>query len=170
MLDDLILTCLNFNKDLKLKTFHSSDPITFNDLAYPNYINTTMRFSIAITLASLGIATFASAAPTSNDIPNSVLPDGMPNPNKDELRGIELRAQGTLPNSPPQPTISKEGIISLQLIAFAELFEVAFFSELLNNITTNVPGFEIHNPDDRDFALRSLTAILAVGSPLLFRR
>lgn len=56
--------------------------------------------------------------------------------------------------------------MALQLIAFNELFEIAFFSELLSNVTNNVPGFEIPNADDRDFALRSLTAILAVGTPL----
>ncbi|PIG88581.1 sexual development protein (LsdA) [Aspergillus arachidicola] len=66
------------------------------------------------------------------DIP---LPDGMPNPSEEQLKKIQLRAHGTLPNTPLPSKISKEGITNLQLIAFNELFEVAFYNELLLNIT-----------------------------------
>ncbi|RJE22891.1 sexual development protein [Aspergillus sclerotialis] len=118
-----------------------------------------MRFSIA-TSAFLGLASFILIS-TVQSVPASVLPDGMPNPNKDESKRIELKSQGTLPNGPPPPKVSKEGIVTLQLIAFNELFEIAFFSELLTNVTNKVPGFDIPNAGERDFVLKSLTAILA---------
>ncbi|KAE8345466.1 hypothetical protein BDV24DRAFT_148075 [Aspergillus arachidicola] len=82
------------------------------------------------------------------DIP---LPDGMPNPSEEQLKKIQLRAHGTLPNTPLPSKISKEGITNLQLIAFNELFEVAFYNELLLNITKK----------KRDFIIESLVAILA---------
>lgn len=85
------------------------------------------------------------------------------------MKQIELRAQGTLPNGPPPPKVSKEGITTLQLIAFNELFEVAFFGELLANVTKKVHGFDIPNPKERDFVLKSLTAILAVWAPFLLK-
>ncbi|OOO07672.1 hypothetical protein OAory_01041720 [Aspergillus oryzae] len=92
------------------------------------------------------------------DIP---LPDGMPNPSEEQLKKIQLRAHGTLPNTPLPSKISKDGITNLQLIAFNELFEVAFYNELLLNITKNVPGYKIPNPKKRDFIVESLVAILA---------
>ncbi|KAE8370952.1 hypothetical protein BDV27DRAFT_165084 [Aspergillus caelatus] len=92
------------------------------------------------------------------DIP---LPDGMPNPSEEQLKKIQLRAHGTLPNTPLPSKISKDGIANLQLIAFNELFEVAFFNELLLNITKSVPGYLIPNPKKRDFIIESLVAILA---------
>ena len=125
-----------------------------------------MRFSAA-TSVLLGLASFILTR-TVQSVPVSVLPDGMPNPNQDELKRIELKSQGTLPNGSPPPKVSKEGIVTLQLIAFNELFEVAFFSELLTNVTKKVRGFDIPNANERDFVLKSLTAILAVCALLLY--
>lgn len=52
--------------------------------------------------------------------------------------------------------------MSLGFIAFNELFEVAFFSELIQNITLNKPGFTAEDiPIDRDLALRTLKVVLA---------
>ncbi|KAJ9203722.1 hypothetical protein DTO164E3_22 [Paecilomyces variotii] len=92
------------------------------------------------------------------------LPDGMPNPSEEQIEDIERRARGTLPNTPPPSTISPEGIVSLQLIAFNELFEVAYFNELLLNVTNNVPGYEISDPDEREFVIKILTAVEAQES------
>lgn len=50
----------------------------------------------------------------------------------------------------------------MKLIAFNELFEVAYFNDLLLNVTNNVPGYEIENADERKFVIKVLTAVLAV--------
>ncbi|TAQ90225.1 hypothetical protein B7494_g1499 [Chlorociboria aeruginascens] len=107
------------------------------------------------TLSSL--STFISAAPL------FPLPNGFPlvaNPSQ-ELTSIQIQAHGSLPNGSPPPKISADSLTSLQLIAFNELSEVAFFSELITNITNNVEGFQFSNSSTRDTILRSLTAIVA---------
>lgn len=114
----------------------------------------------AVAVWSLTSAIYA--APLKSARASSELPDGMPNPSPAELKRIEENAHGTLPNGPPPPVISDLGIANLQLIAFNELFEVAFFNELVINITTNVEGYRFSNDSDCDFVLRSLRAILAV--------
>ncbi|KAJ5689931.1 hypothetical protein N7462_004323 [Penicillium macrosclerotiorum] len=89
------------------------------------------------------------------------LPDGMPFPSPSELKLIEKKAHGTLPNGPPPPVISQDGIINLKLIAFNELFEVAFFNELITNITEGVEGYRFTDTEDQHLVLESLKAILA---------
>lgn len=54
-----------------------------------------------------------------------------------------------------------DDLTSFQFIAFNELFEVAFFTDLLFNVTNNVYGFEIHDPEKRDSVIAALTAIQA---------
>ncbi|KAJ5587597.1 uncharacterized protein N7459_003362 [Penicillium hispanicum] len=112
-------------------------------------------------VAVLSLASAIAAAPLKTVRASSELPDGMPNPSPSELKKIEENAHGTLPNGPPPPVISDLGIVNLQLIAFNELFEVAFFNELLVNITKNVEGYRFSNDSDRDLILRSFRAILA---------
>lgn len=46
-----------------------------------------------------------------------------------------------------------------ELIAFNELFEVAFFTSLIQNITNDVPGFEIGNAGVKKFVLDALVAV-----------
>jgi hypothetical protein len=96
------------------------------------------------------------------------LADGFPEPSNSQLLIIEDLAHGTLPDgSPPPPgSISQDGITNLQLIEFNENFEVAFFSSLLFNVTTNVAGFEITDKTERDFVLEVLVAVLAVCTPV----
>ncbi|KAJ5107351.1 hypothetical protein N7456_004026 [Penicillium angulare] len=89
------------------------------------------------------------------------LPDGLPYPSPSELSLIEQAAHGTLPNGPVPPVISNKGITNLKLIAFNELFEVAFFHDLLTNITENVEGYRFTDQGDRDFVSRALAAIVA---------
>jgi hypothetical protein len=109
------------------------------------------------------------AAPHRPGHNESQLPDNLPFPSPGQLRDIERRAHGTLPNTPPPNNISQQGIVNLQWIAFNENFEVAFFNSLLHNVTNNVTGYEIpdeedeEDADDRDMVIRSLTAILAVS-------
>ena len=86
----------------------------------------------------------------------------MPNPSPSELEQIELNAHGTLPNTPPPKGISALGITNLKLIAFNELFEVAFFHQLITNITEGVMGYRFSDEDDYNFVLNGLKVILAV--------
>ena len=78
---------------------------------------------------------------------------------------IEEKAHGTIPNKPLPSSISQEGITSFKLIAFNELFEVAFFTQLLHNITNNVPGYEFSSESDREYATRVIRTIQGVSVP-----
>jgi hypothetical protein len=108
--------------------------------------------------AFLGLSTLVSAAPFSFP-----LADGFPKPNASEINSFEKLARGSLSNAPPPPSISQDGITNLKLIAFNELFEVAFFTELLSNITDNACGYSIHDPVERKFVIEAITAVLAVS-------
>ncbi|KAJ5355914.1 hypothetical protein N7517_010523 [Penicillium concentricum] len=116
-----------------------------------------MRFHIA---ALLGVAHLTFAAPFLN-VSTHPLADGMPNPSPSELETIELNAHGTLPNGPPPAGISEGGITNLKLIAFNELFEVAFFDQLITNITDKILGYRFSDEDDYTFVLNGLKVILA---------
>jgi Ferritin-like domain len=104
------------------------------------------------------LSTIASAAPFSFPLSN-----GFPkvaNPSS-QLTGIEQQAHGTLPNGPPPPSITADTETSLELIAFNELFEVAYFTELLANVTNNVPGYQIADSNERNSVITALTAVQA---------
>jgi hypothetical protein len=131
--------------------------------------------TLSSVVALLGVTSFVSAASVnlkrgSTLIDRAVppLPDGMPNPNQEQLEDIQHRARGTLPNTPAPSKISPEGIVSLQLIAFNELFEVAYFNDLLLNVTGNVEGYQISDPDEREFVIKVLTVVVAVCHSALF--
>jgi hypothetical protein len=123
-----------------------------------------MFSSLAKTL--VGATLFASVLSAPAPSATSAAPDGFPSPNTQQLLKIEQIAQGTLPNGPPPPpnALDANAIKNFQLINLNENFEVAYFRSLVNNITSNVPGFEINDPRGKDFVLRSLEAVLAVSS------
>jgi hypothetical protein len=79
------------------------------------------------------------------------------------LDNIERIAHGRIPAASAPLNISSEGIKSLQLIAFNELFEIAFFSSLISNISSDEPGFIVRDERRRDGILRTLRRILAVS-------
>ncbi|KAJ5656098.1 hypothetical protein N7507_008048 [Penicillium longicatenatum] len=114
----------------------------------------------AVTLLEVASSVFAAPAKGPRAIQRE-LPDGLPKPSPSELSLIEQAARGTLPNAPPPAVISNKGITNLKLIAFNELFEVAFFHELLTNVTENVDGYRFTDQADRDFVIGALKAILA---------
>lgn len=122
-----------------------------------------MRFLRSIIVALPGITFLVAAAPAVSGEPQ--YPDGFPNPNPEQLKRIEHQARGMLPNGPLPSKISQEGILSLKWIAFNEIFEAAYFTELLRNVTNNVPGYRIEDKRDHNHAVRSLTAIRAVWPP-----
>ncbi|KAF2011128.1 late sexual development protein [Aaosphaeria arxii CBS 175.79] len=110
-------------------------------------------------LSFAAFAAFVSAYPTAESDSVFPLPDGFPNPSDEQLLSIEKAAFGTLPNGPPPSQISNEGITNLKLIAFNELFEVDFFTQLISNITNKVSGYDLG--DGQDYILSSLQAIVA---------
>src|SRR5271163_1266417 len=119
-----------------------------------------MHSKIAIA-AGLSCLSVVSAAPFSFPLSN-----GFPtvaNPS-DALTAIELAAQGSLPNGAPPKSVNSDTLTSLKLIAFNELAEVAFFTELIYNITNQVEGYHRHDIGDDaavTFVLNALTAIQA---------
>lgn len=92
-----------------------------------------MKFT-AISAALVGSAV---AAPFSFPLSN-----GFPNPSTEAVTLIQVQAGGTLPNTALPKNVSADVITALELIAANELFEVAYFTELYNNITNNVKGYE----------------------------
>ncbi|KAL5379830.1 hypothetical protein PMIN02_010808 [Paraphaeosphaeria minitans] len=138
--------------------------------------------TLAIYYSTAALATLACASPTSSFSPqhhgrdehnrgyyhegdsfrelSPYLPDVFPNPSLEQIRETQERAHGTLPNTPLPAHLSKEGITNFKLVAFNELFEVAFFFELVQNITNNVDGYDLG--EGRDEILEDLTIILAV--------
>lgn len=118
------------------------------------------------TAALLGLATVGSSMPHQRDQSSSdsnappaaqwggsdsvfkfPLANGFPNiaNPSDQLNQIQQDARGTLPkaapNAPAPATPQPDSLTSLGFIAFNELFEVAFFTELFNNVTTGASGF-----------------------------
>ncbi len=114
-----------------------------------------MRFSSIASLSTL--AGYAAAAPAS-PFP---LPDGFPMPNQAQLAEIGSVAGGSLPNSPLPTKLTPTGTVTLQLIALNELFEVAYFTELLHNITTNVPGYDV-SKYNTTYVTETIKAIMKV--------
>lgn len=118
------------------------------------------------TAALLGLATVGSSMPHQRDQSSSdsnappaaqwggsdsvfkfPLANGFPNiaNPSDQLNQIQQDARGTLPkaapNAPAPATPQPDSLTSLGFIAFNELFEVAFFTELFNNVTTGASGY-----------------------------
>ncbi|KAK4544860.1 hypothetical protein LTR36_003764 [Oleoguttula mirabilis] len=89
------------------------------------------------------------------------LANGFPNVSDATLHDIEEAAHGTLPNGALPTEINATSAIVLELIAFNELFEVAFFTSLIQNITSNVEGFQIDSQVLRSFVLETLIAVQA---------
>jgi hypothetical protein len=105
------------------------------------------------------LSTIVSAAPFSFPLSN-----GFPTPSPDAINTIELAAHGSLPNGTPPPTLNnKDSLTSLQLIAFNELVEVAFFTELIANITAKYNGYDnwYKDQEQHDTILNALNAIVA---------
>lgn len=86
---------------------------------------------------------------------------GFPNATATNVTKIEAAAHGSLPNGGPPKNISSTTLTSLQLVAFNELSEVAFFTELLNNITTNADGFSLSDGPSKELAIKTITAVKA---------
>ncbi|OCK81590.1 late sexual development protein [Lepidopterella palustris CBS 459.81] len=124
-----------------------------------------MRSVFSIAVAGLSLtSSLVSAAPVAkrDGFPGGAvfpLADGFPTPNTDQLNTIQKQAFGTLPNGPPPATISTDGLTNLKLIALNEVFEVAFFTELVYNLTNKLPGYDLDYA--HDFVTDTLKAVIA---------
>lgn len=119
-------------------------------------MHSTLAVAAGLTCLSL-VAAAPFKFPLANGFPTVANPS-------DALTDIEKAAHGSLPNGPPPGSITDDTKTSLRLIAFNELTEVAFFTELIHNITNQVEGYHHHDiGDDRtvDFVLAALNAIVA---------
>ncbi|KAL8803591.1 MAG: hypothetical protein Q9182_003096 [Xanthomendoza sp. 2 TL-2023] len=93
--------------------------------------------------------------------PRFPLPDGFPNPSPAQLLSIQKAAGGFFPSTPLARNLTPTAIAAIQLLANNEFYEAAFFSELLTNLTTNVPGYRPKDiyPLDHGLLIKSITAI-----------
>ena len=92
------------------------------------------------------------------------LSDGFPNIQNPsaQLTAIDQAAHGTLPNGPPPSSAPiTDDLLSLRLFAFNELIEVAYFTELLYNLTHDVDGYEIQDQRERQAIIDAITSIRA---------
>ena len=101
-------------------------------------------------------ATLAAAAPFSYPLAN-----GFPNLNSTAMQEVYKFAGGTLPNGALPTSLKSNSVQALQLIAANELFEVAYFTELLSNITSGVAGYEAGKDS---YIIDTLTAVINVRS------
>ncbi|KAH8891570.1 hypothetical protein GQ53DRAFT_746623 [Thozetella sp. PMI_491] len=86
---------------------------------------------------------------------------GFPSPNQAQLAVINSQADGTLSNGAPPAKLADSSLTGFQVVAMQETFEVAFFASLIQNITTNVPGYEINDQGKKDELVDILEAVLA---------
>ncbi|TVY12952.1 hypothetical protein LARI1_G008979 [Lachnellula arida] len=118
-----------------------------------------MHVSFAASLIGLScLSTLTSAVPFS--FANDPTGEGYPTPNAQQLVQIETQAHGSIPNGPSPSSVSNDTVTSLQLIAFNEIFETAFFTSAIENITNNVEGY-VFNEAEKDGILADLTTIRA---------
>ncbi|KAK4617950.1 hypothetical protein CLAFUW4_12511 [Fulvia fulva] len=90
--------------------------------------------------------------PLSNGFPNIQVPS-------DALTAIQKQAHGTLPNGALPKKINDTSATVLELIAFNEIFEVAYFTSLLGNITDGT--FDVGKGAAKDIVVNAITAVQA---------
>ena len=89
------------------------------------------------------------------------LDNGFPFPSDEELEKLFSRAGGNFTNAPLAPAFDDDSLTSWKLQAFNEFMEVAFFTQLIANITDGVPGYELDR-EERGSILNALETIQAV--------
>ncbi|KIY02926.1 uncharacterized protein Z520_01391 [Fonsecaea multimorphosa CBS 102226] len=90
--------------------------------------------------------------PLSNGFPNII--SGTP-----AFQQLTVQAHGSISNAPPPSTFAADDLRSLKVIQIQETFEAYYFTQLLLNITNNVPGFEISDPSLKQDIIEKLTVI-----------
>jgi hypothetical protein len=124
-----------------------------------------MRASIVT--AFLAGLSLVSAAPrfTKRTFATSQFTNGFPTPNAKQVSAIQEQGRGTLSNvgtKVPGKPASPAAIVNLRVIALQEIFEAAYFSDLLHNITTNQTGYEnLSKYGDRQQIIDQINATIA---------
>ncbi|KHN96045.1 late sexual development protein [Metarhizium album ARSEF 1941] len=125
-----------------------------------------MAFKLLSKTALLGLA-LGAAVPNNN---------GFPMPNDQQKLQIAQQAGGLLPGGPAPKSLGPDSITAFQLIAFNELFETAYFSSLLHNITSDASGYQSGNKtelvkifstvlaQEQQHALAAVSTLEAVGA------
>ena len=90
------------------------------------------------------------------------LPNGFPFPSEAALEDLYTTAGGNFTNMPLAPKFDGDALTSWKLQAFNEFMEVAFFTQLIANITNHVSGYELEQ-ETEDYILQSLRTIQAVS-------
>ena len=117
---------------------------------YSNLIATSLIGLSCLSLTSAAPFTF----PDQGSFPDTAIPS-------QELIQIETDAHGSLPNGPAPTRLKADTLTALQLIQFNEISEVAFFTEVYQNITNNVSGYtEFDSDEEKQLVLASLKAII----------
>ncbi|KAF4964389.1 hypothetical protein FSARC_7688 [Fusarium sarcochroum] len=116
-----------------------------------------MRFSTIFASAGLLGSAVAGILPRSFKIPSE---NGFPNPSPEQENKIALQAGGKLPGGALPTSLGPGSTVAFQLIAFNELFETAYFSSLLHNVTNGVKGYEVEG-EKRYEAIKVLKTVLA---------
>lgn len=140
---------------------NNSIPISSNFLLLPLFILIMYFTSSTIILVISVAATRVAATPL-----KFPLPDGFPNPNPAQLATIEKEAGGPLPDGPLPTVLKSTGVTTLQLLALNEIFEVAYFTEFLANVTNDVPGYDTKSiaPLSKKYVIDALTAVVNVSN------
>jgi hypothetical protein len=124
-----------------------------------------MRYSSVAAIAGLAASSVLSAPVLDARYSPYPLADGFPNPSASQLQMIEELAGGTLGNGPPPPSLSAVSATNLRLIAFNEIFETAFFTDLLYNITTHQKGYTYFGAFSKEFVVDALVGVINVRMP-----
>jgi hypothetical protein len=119
----------------------------------------SMTSSSSHSSASSSYQSFPTQVSTSKTL---LLSNGFPNLSPSALSDVNNAAHGTISNAPSAKIdFSPDALTNFQLVAFNEFFEVAFFTSLLTNITTGVPGFEIPAHLNATYIIDTLIAVQA---------
>lgn len=108
--------------------------------------------------ASSYVSNVGGAAQTPFSFP---LANGFPMLSNDSLKQVQIAAQGTLPTGPLPSNVTANSLTALGAAAFGEIFEVAYFTSLIQNITNGVPGYQTGDAGFQKFVLRTLNAVQA---------
>lgn len=128
--------------------------------AAPTWGSNSVDWSTSTTIVSAATSFPTEVSPDGNKF-RYPLSNDFPTPSADQLKATNSAAQGTLSNNTPPANISSNGLTNLQFVAFNELFEVAFFTDLLKNVTNNVEGYTDFQGYEREYIIDALITVQA---------
>lgn len=113
-----------------------------------------------LTFFLIGLFSLRSGSANASDF-KFPLANGFPFPSEKALEELFVTAGGNFTNHPPAVKFDEDSLTSWKLQAFNEFLEVAFFTQLITNITEKVPGYEL-DESQHDYILDALKRIQAV--------